>query len=412
MRLATPTAALRSTRSRPCSTWSSTKQPTRSEPSQGWGSAASSPYDAIASSRRTPRRSRRARASSHEVAPVASREPRQASPNRDPSSSTNTDTPIGRAGGKPRSRSRSTAASAETTPSGPSYAPPSSTESRCEPVRTRSEAAAPGASHHATTLPYASDSSRSPRARACSSNQPNSSRSEAVNGCRKYPPDRLDRPTGSRSRHIRSKSSGTLLPMEFQDVVNRRRMIRNYADTPVDRAVVDRALRNATRAPSAGFSQGWAFVVLDTAEDVRRFWDASTDGEDRADPDDWLTGMMTAPVVILPCSSKAAYLGRYAEADKGWTDHDEARWPMPFWHMDAAMASLLILQTAVDEGLGSCFFGVPPDRDAALRAAFDIPDAFDPVGAITLGHPAASPGAQGSPSRRRRRNTAEVVHRG
>jgi nitroreductase len=144
--------------------------------------------------------------------------------------------------------------------------------------------------------------------------------------------------------------------MEFQDLVRRRRMVRDYADTPVDPAIVDRALENATHAPSAGFSQGWAFLVLDQPEDVRRFWTAQID--DLAEPDSWLQGMMRAPVVILPCSSKAAYLDRYAEPDKGWTDRDEARWPMPFWHMDAAMASLLILQTATDAGLGACFFGV------------------------------------------------------
>jgi nitroreductase len=199
--------------------------------------------------------------------------------------------------------------------------------------------------------------------------------------------------------------------MEFQDVVRHRRMIRTYAETPVDPRIVDRALANATRAPSAGFSQGWAFLVLDTPEDVRRWWQATSDDVDH--PDTWLAGMMRAPVVIVPCSSKAAYLGRYAEPDKGWTGRDEARWPMPFWHMDAAMASLLILQTAVDEGLGSCFFGIPPDRDAAVRREFGIPDAFDPVGVITLGHPGdEAAGAQGSPSRRRRKPLEEVVHRG
>ena len=77
------------------------------------------------------------------IAPAASREPRQASPNRDPSSSTNTDTPIGRAGTTPRDRSSSIAASADTTPSGPSYAPPSSTESRCDPVSTPRPGAGP-----------------------------------------------------------------------------------------------------------------------------------------------------------------------------------------------------------------------------------------------------------------------------
>ena len=192
-------------------------------------------------------------------------------------------------------------------------------------------------------------------------------------------------------------------------------MVRRYSRDPVDPAVVDRALANAIRAPSAGFSQGWAFLLLDTPDDVRRYWEATTDDAEQADA--WLEGMMRAPVLVVPCSSKAAYLERYAEADKGWTDQDEARWPMPFWHMDAAMASLLILQTAVDAGIGACFFGVPPERTAQLRAAFGIPESFDPVGAITLGHPERPDGSgareiAGSGATRRRRGVDEVVHRG
>jgi len=187
-------------------------------------------------------------------------------------------------------------------------------------------------------------------------------------------------------------------------------MISEYADTPLDPAFVDRALANAVRAPSAGFSQGWAFLVLDQRADVDRFWEVTTTPGEL--PDSWLSGMQTAPVVIVPCSSKAAYLSRYAEADKGWTDEDEARWPVPFWHMDAAMASLLILLTAVDEGLGGCFFGIPPEHEAATRATFGIPDDFDPVGAITLGHRAPHERPSGSPTARTRRPQAEVVHRG
>jgi nitroreductase len=80
--------------------------------------------------------------------------------------------------------------------------------------------------------------------------------------------------------------------------------------------------------------------------------------------------------------------------------------------MDTAMASLLVLLTAVDEGLGACFFGIPPERVAALRETFGIDDAFDPIGAITLGHRTPSPGAAGSPSRRARTPMEEVVHRG
>jgi nitroreductase len=197
--------------------------------------------------------------------------------------------------------------------------------------------------------------------------------------------------------------------MEFQEVVRRRRMVRSYTDEPVDPAAVDRALANATRAPSAGFSQGWGFLVLDRADDVRRFWAATTDPE--RTPDRWLQGMSRAPVVVVPCSSKAAYLDRYAESDKGWTDRDESRWPVPFWHIDVGMASLLILQTAVDEGLGGCFFGIPPDHLDDVRREFAIPDTFDPIGAITLGH-AATGGAKGSPSSRVRKPVDLGVHRG
>lgn len=196
--------------------------------------------------------------------------------------------------------------------------------------------------------------------------------------------------------------------MEFRDVVRRRRMVRRYADRPVDPAVVDRMLAHAQRAPNAGFTQGWAFLVLDTPDDVARFWEAT--GADPEAHNAWLDGMRTAPVVIVPLTSKAAYLDRYAQPDKGWTDRSEDRWPVPYWWVDAGMAALLVLQTAVDEGLGACFFGVPGEHLDTFREAFGVPDDHAPVGAITVGHREASAGLQGSPARRERRD--DVVHRG
>jgi len=193
-------------------------------------------------------------------------------------------------------------------------------------------------------------------------------------------------------------------------VVRRRRMIRNYSPEPVDPSVLDRILHNVVRAPSAGFSQGWAFLVLDTPGDVARYW-RSTAGDRVDDPDRWLRGMMTAPVVVVPLSHKDAYLDRYAEPDKGWTDRDEARWPVPYWHLDTAMASLLMLLTAVDEGLGACFFGIPPDAFDRFRAEFGVPAAYTPIGAITVGHRADDAGTRGSAARGRR-PVEEVVHRG
>ncbi|WP_026257310.1 nitroreductase family protein [Actinopolymorpha alba] len=196
--------------------------------------------------------------------------------------------------------------------------------------------------------------------------------------------------------------------MDFQDVVRRRRMVRNFDPRPVDPAVVARILDNAVRAPSAGFSQGWGFLVLDTPEDVARFWEATTPAG--AGVDAWSAGMRRAPVLVVPLSCKGAYLDRYAEADKGWTDRDEARWPVPYWHIDTGMAALLMLLTVTDEGLGGCFFGIPPEQIPSFRKAFGVPEDHTPIGVVALGHPAPD---RRSPSLKRgRRSADEVVHRG
>lgn len=196
-------------------------------------------------------------------------------------------------------------------------------------------------------------------------------------------------------------------------------MIRRYSAEPVAPSQIDRMLKNAVRAPNAGFSQGWSFLVLDSPDDVARFWAATTpDGSaegkapDAAEaPNRWLEGMRSAPVIIVPLSSKAAYQRRYSEPDKGWPEHEEPRWAVPYWHVDAGMAALLILQTVVDEGLGACFFGLPPGSTDAFRAEFEVPAEYAPVGAVTVGHPAErSP--TGSATRRRRKSMDDVIHRG
>ncbi len=185
-------------------------------------------------------------------------------------------------------------------------------------------------------------------------------------------------------------------------------MVRNFDTRPVDPDVVDRVLSNALHAPSAGFSQGWAFLLLDTRADVDRFWSATTPPDGGTDA--WSEGMRRAPVIIVPLSSKRAYLDRYAEPDKGWTDRDESRWPAPYWDIDTGMAALLMLLTITDEGLGGCFFGIPPEQIPSFRREFAVPEDYKPIGAIALGHRAPD---RRSPSLKRGRYpVSEVVHRG
>ena len=197
--------------------------------------------------------------------------------------------------------------------------------------------------------------------------------------------------------------------MEFADVVRRRRMVRRYdPDRPVPHQLLQACLENAVRAPSAGFSQGWDFVVLSTPDERAPFWTATTDPASEAD--EWLRGIRNAPALIVCCSDKQAYLDRYAAPDKGWTDRDEARWPVPYWDIDTGMAALLMLLTATDEGLGSLFFGVPAPLHPAVHDALGIPDDRTIIGVVALGY--AVPGPR-SPSLRRHRRTAdEVAHWG
>ena len=186
-------------------------------------------------------------------------------------------------------------------------------------------------------------------------------------------------------------------------------MVRNYdSDRPVPPEVLEQVLGNAVRAPSAGFSQGWDFVVLTDPADRAAFWEATADPD--SEPDSWLRGIQHAPCLILCCSHKGAYLTRYAESDKGWTDQDEARWPVPYWDIDTGMAALLMLLTAVDEGLGGLFFGVPPVAHPAVHSAFGIPDDRNLVGVVSVGYRAPD---RKSPSLKRgRREVPQVAHAG
>jgi nitroreductase len=193
--------------------------------------------------------------------------------------------------------------------------------------------------------------------------------------------------------------------MEFQDVVRRRRMVRKYdLSLPIPPEIVDRIVRNGLRAPSAGFSQGWGFLVLDNPDEVARFRDAV---RPENDADRWFAANVEAPLLVVPHSNKDAYLDRYAEPDKGFTDRSDAWWPAPYWDIDTGFASLLMLLTAVDAGLGACFFGIPIDRIDAYREAFGVPAQFYPIGAISIGY-STEPARD---LRKRRRPTDEVVHR-
>lgn len=158
----------------------------------------------------------------------------------------------------------------------------------------------------------------------------------------------------------------------------------------------------ALRAPATGFSQGWAFLVLTAPEDRARFWPfVPTQTPTRQD----------APLVVAPLAHETAYVDRYAKPDRAAAGVKQ--WPVPFRYVDTGMAALAILLTAVDDGLGACLFGIQAEHRAGFTAEFGIPDAYEPIGGITVGHrhPDLEPQNAASIDARRRAKD-EVMHRG
>jgi nitroreductase len=195
--------------------------------------------------------------------------------------------------------------------------------------------------------------------------------------------------------------------MEFQDVVLRRRMVRDFSGESVSRHLLDRLMANATRIPSAGYSQGFAFVVLTDPEQRRLFWETTSGpewrGESESEP------LTRAPVVIVPLAHKQAYLNRYALPDKVHTPLSlEEHWPAPYWDIDTGFAVMLILLTAVDLGLGALFFGIFQGQQALMNA-LGVPEGYRPIGAIAVGHP--TPGERSRPELRTGRRQLDHVVR-
>ncbi len=196
--------------------------------------------------------------------------------------------------------------------------------------------------------------------------------------------------------------------MELDAAIRRRRMCRDFSDRPVPPAVVDRLIDRARRAPSAGDTQGWSFLVLEGTEQTARFWQTDADAAWLADPDH--PGLLAAPVIVAVFCSRRAYVERYSRPDKGGAD--PGAWSAPYWFVDAAFATMLLLLGAEEEGLGALLFRLHGEVPR-LRAAFGVPDEWDPVGAVALGWPGDRGGAGAARRPRRRRLPAgEVVHRG
>ena len=192
----------------------------------------------------------------------------------------------------------------------------------------------------------------------------------------------------------------------FYDLLEQRRMVRHYTGEPVPREALERMAATVRRAPSAGFSQGQRLLVVDDPELLARIA-ALGDDEPLEGVEPWFE---TAAAQIFVMTRERDYHDRYQSEDK-LQDGAEIEWPVPFWHVDAGAAMMLILLAALEEGLAAAVYGIFGEDEQKLRDLLRIPADLTLVAGVSIGHPLPDPGwsAKTSRSTQRRRTVEEVV---
>ncbi len=190
-------------------------------------------------------------------------------------------------------------------------------------------------------------------------------------------------------------------------IIAARRMTRRFDGSPLPDGLLDRLLDTARRAPTAGFSQGCHFLALQGPA-LQRWWELTVEPgwADRI-----AAGVGRAGAVVIPVADPVAYTTRYAAPDKQHTGLAErSAWPVPFWLTDTAMATQNLLLLAEAAGLGALLYGLFGTERAVLQDTFGVPETMEPLGVVALGGRSGDDRPSGSPTRRPRRPTAEVVH--
>ena len=192
-----------------------------------------------------------------------------------------------------------------------------------------------------------------------------------------------------------------------------RRMTRAFSTQPVDSELISQVVDLASRAPSAGKTQGWHALII-TSGDTAKFWNDTLAVEKR-ESFRW-KHLLDAPVIALVFADPVSYVERYSEQDKAHTGLGVGAeaWPTPYWTVDASFAAMTMLLAAEDAGLGALFFGVF-HGEQQLRTRLCVPDAMQLIGAIAIGWPVESDTGEasantGARASRIRRSAEQIIH--
>jgi nitroreductase len=167
--------------------------------------------------------------------------------------------------------------------------------------------------------------------------------------------------------------------MQFEDLIQRRRSIRRFRPDPLPEGALDRILRAANLAPSAGNRQAYRIVVVRSPERKRALAMAAF-GQ---------TFIEEAPVLLVFLADPARSVSRYGRRGEFYA------------LQDATIACTFAHLMAADMGLGSVWIGAFDDAD--VSRCVGAPQDMRPVAILPIGLPSEEPAPTG------RRSLTEMV---
>lgn len=177
---------------------------------------------------------------------------------------------------------------------------------------------------------------------------------------------------------------------DFTSLIRNRRSCRTYTDEPLSRETLTGLIGSAVWVPSGSNTQPWKFVVITDRELMKQYSDAAKD--------DWLKNLEAAP-----------HMQQYEQAMRDPDYNIFYNAPalviiygdtQSYWRVyDCSMVALNLHLLAEEAGLGACWIGFAHNVFATseMKHEFGIPQSFELVAPVVLGHPSPAHPVTGTP---------------